>query len=71
MAFEKFGGKNGHAYIDQLLGETVKGGKPFCLFACSNEPHSPWDKGDASVYPGKNKTASLHRGYTGHARDLF
>ena len=52
MAFEKFGGKNPDmGYIDQLFGETVKGGKPFCLFACSNEPHSPWDKGDASVYP--------------------
>ena len=24
---------------------------PFCVFACSNEPHSPWDKGDASRYP--------------------
>ena len=24
---------------------------PFCLFACSNEPHSPYTKGDPSVYP--------------------
>ncbi|MGB1927622.1 MAG: sulfatase/phosphatase domain-containing protein, partial [Rubripirellula sp.] len=24
---------------------------PFCLFACSNEPHSPWNKGDAGQYP--------------------
>ncbi len=24
---------------------------PFCLFACSNEPHSPYTKGDASAYP--------------------
>ena len=23
---------------------------PFCLFLCSNEPHSPWNKGDASQY---------------------
>jgi uncharacterized sulfatase len=38
-------------YIDQLFAETAKGGKPFCLFACSNEPHSPWNKGDASKYP--------------------
>jgi len=51
--FENFGGgKNPDMkYIDQLFAETAKGGKPFCLFACSNEPHSPWNKGDASKYP--------------------
>jgi uncharacterized sulfatase len=51
--FENFGGgKNPDMkYIDRLFAETAKGGKPFCLFACSNEPHSPWNKGDASVYP--------------------
>ena len=53
MAFENFGGSRNPdmKYIDGLFAETAKGGKPFCLFACSNEPHSPWDKGDASVYP--------------------
>ena len=51
--FENFGGgKNPDMeYIDRLFSETTKGGKPFCLFACSNEPHSPWNKGDATVYP--------------------
>jgi uncharacterized sulfatase len=51
--FENFGGgKNPDMkYIDRLFAETAKGGKPFCLFACSNEPHSPWNKGDASMYP--------------------
>jgi len=50
--FENFGGKNPDMkYIDRLFAETAKGGKPFCLFACSNEPHSPWNKGDASAYP--------------------
>ena len=53
--FENFGaGKNPDMnYIDRLFAETAKGGKPFCLFACSNEPHSPWNKGDASAYPPK------------------
>jgi uncharacterized sulfatase len=37
--------------IDGLFAETSEGGKPFCLFACSNEPHTPWNKGDPSVYP--------------------
>ena len=54
--FENFGGgKNPDMkYIDRLFAETAKGGKggkPFCLFACSNEPHTPWTKGDASAYP--------------------
>lgn len=37
--------------IDKLFAECSSQDKPFCLFACSNEPHSPWDKGDASKYP--------------------
>ncbi|SVD69963.1 uncharacterized protein METZ01_LOCUS422817, partial [marine metagenome] len=42
--------------IDKLFADTKKTGKPFCLFACSNEPHSPWNKGDASRYdPAKLK----------------
>ena len=51
--FENFGGgKNPDMkYIDRLFSETAGGGKPFCLFACSNEPHTPWNKGDASAYP--------------------
>ena len=50
--FENFGGKNPDMkYIDRLFAETAKGGKPYCLFACTNEPHSPWNKGDASAYP--------------------
>lgn len=25
--------------------------QPFCLFACSNEPHTPYNRGDPSAYP--------------------
>ena len=50
--FEYSGQKNPDmAAIDQLMAESKKAGTPFCLFACSNEPHTPWDKGDASQYP--------------------
>jgi N-sulfoglucosamine sulfohydrolase len=38
------------AAVDKFISECKKSGTPFCLFACSNEPHSPWDKGDASRY---------------------
>jgi len=36
--------------IDKLFGQCAETETPFCLFACSNEPHSPWNKGDASAY---------------------
>ncbi len=37
--------------VDELFSDCSNSDTPFCLFACSNEPHSPWDKGDASRYP--------------------
>lgn len=37
--------------VEQLFAESREAGTPFCLFACSNEPHTPWNKGDASKYP--------------------
>ena len=36
--------------ISAFMASCRKGGTPFCLFACSNEPHSPWNKGDPSRY---------------------
>ena len=51
--FEYSGRKNNPdmEVIESLMVESKEKGTPFCLFACSNEPHSPWDKGDASKYP--------------------
>ena len=37
--------------IDELFTQCKASNTPFCLFACSNSPHSPWTKGDASRYP--------------------
>lgn len=37
--------------IDGFIDECKRSDTPFCLFACSNEPHTPWDKGDPSRYP--------------------
>lgn len=36
--------------IDSLMQQCASSQTPFCLLACSNEPHSPWNKGDASQY---------------------
>ena len=44
------------AVIDKLMSECKDKETPFCLFACSNEPHTPWNKGDASAYPPESLT---------------
>ena len=55
--FEYSGKKNpDFKAIDQLLTESTRDGTPFCLFACSNEPHGPWNKGDASQYDSSTIT---------------
>ncbi len=36
--------------IEAFIKECSDNGTPFCLFVCSKEPHSPWDKGDPSRY---------------------
>src|SRR5690606_18262687 len=53
FAFEYSGKQNNPdmAAIDTLLSECADSETPFCLFACSNEPHTPYNKGDASRYP--------------------
>ncbi|MEM7235995.1 MAG: sulfatase [Planctomycetota bacterium] len=52
FSFEYSGKKNPDMkVIDTLFGESKKTSKPFCLIACSNEPHTPWNKGDPSRYP--------------------
>jgi len=36
--------------VEPFMADCRGAGTPFCLFLCSNEPHSPWDKGDPSRY---------------------
>jgi len=36
--------------IDRFIKECSDDGVPFCLFVASSEPHSPWNKGDASQF---------------------
>jgi len=37
--------------VNAFIADCVENDTPFCLFLTSNEPHAPWDKGDASRYP--------------------
>ena len=51
FSFEYSGQKNPDMQaVDRLFEECAAAKTPVCLFACSNEPHSPWNKGDASQY---------------------
>ncbi len=50
--FEIFGGKDGASGttgIAEFVNRDQK--QPYCLIVTSNEPHTPWNKGDASRYP--------------------
>ncbi|MDP6447214.1 MAG: sulfatase-like hydrolase/transferase, partial [Pirellulaceae bacterium] len=70
--FEYSGGKNPDmTAIDKLFGECEKSDTPFCLFACSNEPHSPWNKGDASAYPAKDVKLPIYIADTPVVREAF
>lgn len=42
--------------IETLITESSDAGTPFCLFACSNEPHTPWDRGNPDAYPPESLT---------------
>ncbi|MGY8640371.1 MAG: sulfatase family protein [Verrucomicrobiales bacterium] len=43
--------ENPYPALKKMIVESKASGKPFSIMACSNEPHSPYDKGDASAYP--------------------
>lgn len=36
--------------IEKFVSACKAQGKPFCLFVTSNQPHTPWNKGDASQF---------------------
>jgi uncharacterized sulfatase len=46
-------GKNPDDYpaLDRFMDDARSNETPFCLFFCSKEPHTPWDKGDPSLFP--------------------
>jgi uncharacterized sulfatase len=50
----EYSGKNNNpdpAVFAQVLKSGAETGKPFLFIATSNEPHTPWNKGDPSKYP--------------------
>ncbi len=57
--------------VDRLFGECSREKTPFCLFACSNEPHSPWNKGDVSRYDANKVKLPSYYVDTPETRDAF
>ena len=70
--FEYSGSKNPDMKaLDKMMSECVSSDTPFCIFACSNEPHSPWNKGDASRYPPEKVKLPPYLADTAAVRDGF
>lgn len=42
--------------IHEFIVDCRKKGQPFCLFVASKQPHTPWNKGDASLFNPKKIT---------------
>ncbi len=42
--------------IEKFLKENKATDTPFCLIACSNEPHTPYNKGNPNAYPPDSLT---------------
>lgn len=70
----EYSGKNNNPDMEavgRLMEECKEKSQPFCLFACSNEPHSPWNKGDASAYPPEKVKLPPYIADTPVVRDAF
>lgn len=50
--FEYLGGgkKLDLGLVDEFLSDVDQKGDPFCLFVCSKEPHTPWNKGNPNHF---------------------
>lgn len=42
--------------IQKFISDCKQKGEPFCLFVASNQPHTPWNKGDASQFDANKLT---------------
>lgn len=57
--------------VEDFLKDVTSSKEPFALVLCSNEPHGPWDKGDASQYNVDKITLPPHYVDTKETRKAF
>ncbi|MDF1754801.1 MAG: sulfatase [Verrucomicrobiales bacterium] len=63
--------ENPYPKLDSLITESKENGNPFCLFACSNEPHTPYTMGDPSAYPPESLKLPPSWVDTGKTREAY
>jgi N-sulfoglucosamine sulfohydrolase len=57
--------------VEGFLKDVNSSKEPFALVLCSNEPHTPWDKGDASMFDPVKITLPPHYVDTKETREAF
>jgi N-sulfoglucosamine sulfohydrolase len=57
--------------VDKLFKQSKDAGTPFCLFACSNEPHEPYTMGDPSKYDANRITLPANFVDTPETRNAY
>lgn len=57
--------------VDKFLKEVKDSKDPFTLMLCSNEPHTPWDKGDPSQFNPEKITLPPHYVDTKETREAY
>jgi N-sulfoglucosamine sulfohydrolase len=71
--FEYLGKKKNPEFnlVEVFLKDVKLSKEPFALILCSNEPHTPWDKGDISKYDPDEITLPPHFVDTKETREAF
>jgi len=57
--------------VEDFLKDVKSSKEPFALMLCSNEPHDPWDKGDAKQYNPAEITLPPHYVDTKETREAY
>lgn len=57
--------------IDSFIASCTASNTPFCLFVTSNQPHTPWNKGDASQFNPQTLSLPPFYVYTENLRRDF
>ena len=57
--------------VEGFLKEVKDNGQPFALMLCSNEPHTPWDKGDVRQFNPETITLPPHYVDTEETREAY
>lgn len=71
--FEYIGKKKNPDFelVEGFLKEVKESKEPFALMLCSNEPHTPWDKGDAALFDPEKITLPPNYVDTRETREAF